>query len=140
MLKKIATASIVLALVTAGGVAYASGMGTTVKLHSEGSLGTVLASSAGHTLYLYTPDGTGSPTCTGSCASTWPPLMTAGKPIAGKGVKKALLGTVKRGKKLQVKYNGHPLYRYTGDSKAGQANGEGADGIWFAIDASGAQK
>ena len=47
--------------------------------------------------------------------------MTKGKPVAGMGVKKSLLGTAKRGSKLQVTYNGHPLYTYIGDSKAGQA-------------------
>ena len=32
----------------------------------------------------------------------------------------------------QVVYNGHPLYEYTGDSAAGQANGEGIMGKWYA--------
>ena len=65
--------------------------------------------------------------------------MTKGKPVAGMGVKKSLLGTAKRGSKLQVTYNGHPLYTYSGDSAAGQANGEGSGGVWFVVKASGAQ-
>jgi len=31
----------------------------------------------------------------------------------------------------QVEYDGHPLYRYAGDSGADQANGEGKGGVWF---------
>lgn len=138
MLKRIAIASIVLTFVVSGAAfAAARSSGTTVDLHTESGVGKVLATSKGRTLYLYTPDGKNKPTCTGSCASVWPPLLTKGKPVAGMGVKQSLLGTAKRGSKLQVTYNGHPLYTYTGDSGAGQANGEGTDGIWFVVKASG---
>jgi len=140
MLKRIATVSVVLALaVTGAAFAAVRSMGTTVDLHST-SLGKVLATSKGRTLYLYTPDGKNKSNCTGSCAAFWPPLMTKGKPVAGMGVKKSLLGTAKRGSKLQVTYNGHPLYTYSGDSAAGQANGEGSDGIWFVVTAAGKRK
>ena len=142
MLTRIATVSIVLALV-ASGAAFAAtrdmGMGTMVYLHSS-SLGKVLATSTGRTLYLYTPDGKNRSRCTGSCATFWPPLMTKGKPVAGMGVKQSLLGTAKRGTKLQVTYNGHPLYTYTGDSKAGDTIGEGSSGIWFVVTAAAKKK
>jgi predicted lipoprotein with Yx(FWY)xxD motif len=140
MLKRIATASIVLALV-ASGAAFAAtrSMGTLVTLHKT-SLGKVLATSGGRTLYLYTPDGNNLSNCTGSCVAYWPPLLTKGKPVAGTGVKKSLLGTAKRGLKLQVTYNGHPLYRYSGDMGAGQTTGEGSGGTWYAVTAAGQQK
>jgi len=136
MLKRIATASIVLTFVVSG-AAFAATLstGTKVTLHST-SHGKVLATSKGRTLYLYTSDSKNHSNCTGSCASVWPPLMTKGKPVAGTGVKKSLLGTAKRGSKLQVSYNRHPLYTYTGDSSAGQANGEGSGGF-YVVKASG---
>ena len=31
----------------------------------------------------------------------------------------------------QVKYNGHPLYTFSGDTAQGQINGEGLFGMWF---------
>ena len=142
MLTRIATVSIVLTLV-ASGAAFAAGrsmgMGTVVYLHSS-SLGKVLATSTGRTLYLYTADGYKVTNCTGSCAQTWPPLMTIGKPVAGMGVKQSLLSTLTRpnGKK-QITYNGHPLYKYVGDTKAGKTTGEGVDGVWFAVKANGNQ-
>jgi predicted lipoprotein with Yx(FWY)xxD motif len=136
MKKRIATVSIVLTLVVSG-AAFAAALttGTKVTLHST-SRGKVLATSTGRTLYLSIADGKNKSNCTGGCASIWPPLMTKGKPVAGTGVKKALLGTLKRGAKLQVSYNGHPLYTFTGDTKAGQANGENDNGF-FVVKASG---
>ena len=140
MLKRIATASIILTLAAAGAAFAAThSTGTKVTLHST-SLGKVLAKSNGRTLYLYTPDGHNKSNCYAGCAPTWPPLMTKGKPVAGTGVKKALLGTAKRGARLQVTYNGHPLYKFTGDVKAGDATGEGTDGTWYVVTAAGKQK
>lgn len=137
MLKRtIAVAALVAATVACGSAVAASKGGTTVTLHKT-SLGKVLATSSGMTLYLYTPDPKGKSVCTGSCSAIWPPLITRGKPRAGVGVKAGLLGTTKRGGKLQVTYAGHPLYRYTGDSKPGQAKGEGYGGIWYVVSAAG---
>jgi hypothetical protein len=68
-------------------------------------------------------------------------LLRHGKLTAGSGVKASLLGTTKRGNgSLQVTYNKHPLYTYTGDKKAGQTHGEGilAFGArWYAVSAKG---
>ena len=136
MLKRIATASIVLTLVVSGAAFAAAQTGAKVTLHQT-SLGKRLATSTGRTLYLLTRDTSSTSACTGSCASTWPPLLTGSKPVAGMGVKQSLLGTKKRGTKLQVTYNGHRLYRYAGDSAAGQTNGEGSGGVWFTVKATG---
>jgi predicted lipoprotein with Yx(FWY)xxD motif len=138
MSKRILALAAVLAVAAAAGGAAAArhAAGTKVVLHKTG-LGKVLATSSGFTLYLYTPDPKGKSVCTGSCAAAWPPLLTKGKPTAGPGVKAKLLGTAKRGGKLQVTYAGHPLYRYAGDSKAGQTAGEGVGGIWYALSAGG---
>jgi predicted lipoprotein with Yx(FWY)xxD motif len=140
MFKRIATASIILTLVAAG-AAFAATQTTRTKvtLHST-SKGKVLATSTGRTLYLYTPDGHNKSNCFGSCSAYWPALLTTGKPLAGMGVKQSLLATAKRGAKLQVTYNGHPLYRYVGDSGPGQITGEGTDGTWYVVTAAGNKK
>jgi predicted lipoprotein with Yx(FWY)xxD motif len=136
MLKRIATVSLVLTLV-ASGAAFAAAltMGTKVTLHST-HLGKRLETSTGRTLYLSIADGKNKSNCTGSCASIWPPLLTKGTPVAGAGVNKALLKTIKRGTKLQVSYNGHPLYTFKSDSAAGQTSGENVNGF-FTVTASG---
>jgi predicted lipoprotein with Yx(FWY)xxD motif len=95
------------------------------------SLGTVLATASGFTLYRFTHDTATKVTCTGGCASLWPPLTL---PNGAKATGLKGLGTVKdpNGTR-QVTYHGYPLYRYTGDTAPGQVHGQGLDGAWFAV-------
>jgi predicted lipoprotein with Yx(FWY)xxD motif len=106
-------------------------------------LGKILVNSQGRTLYLFKKDSGKKSACFGQCASFWPPLRTSGKPTAGSGAKSSLLGTIKRSDgKAQVTYNGHPLYTFVMDKKAGDTNGEGVTafgGKWFAIPPAGKQ-
>lgn len=108
-----------------------------IGTRSISSVGTVLVNGSGLTLYYLTTDKGGKVTCTGSCASTWPPVIVTSTPSAGSGVM-GTLGTVTDpdGKK-QLTYDGWPLYTYSGDSAPGQANGQGVGGVWFAMTPSG---
>jgi len=105
------------------------------------SLGSTLVASNGKTLYLFAHDTSTKSTCSGMCATYWPPLLTTGKPTAGPGAHAALLGTTKRADgKLQVTYNGHPLYFFANDKKAGATSGEGVKafgGKWWAVSPAG---
>ena len=105
------------------------------------SLGSVLADARGHSLYLFEADKGSKSACYGQCAAVWPPLLTAGAPVSGTGLKKALLTTAKRKDgKSQVVYAGHPLYFFSGDANAGQVKGEGLvhfGGTWYAVSAAG---
>ena len=98
-----------------------------------GDLGKVLVNEEGLTLYLFTNDTGTKSTCTGDCAATWPALTTDGQPVAGSGADDSKLGTTGSGGDQQVTYDRHPLYLFSGDSKAGEANGQGIGGIWFAV-------
>ena len=66
-----------------------------------------------------------------------------GSPKAGQGVRGSLLGTTKRTDgNTEVTYDGHPLYYFSGDSGAGQANGQGSDNFgakWWLVAPSGAK-
>ena len=105
------------------------------------SLGKILVTTQGRTLYLFAPDKRGKSACYGSCATYWPPLLVTGKPTAGAGVKASLLGvTVRKDGKHQVTYNGHPLYTYVGDSAAGKTKGQGLNlsgGLWWVVSPAG---
>jgi predicted lipoprotein with Yx(FWY)xxD motif len=105
------------------------------------SLGKIIVDGHGRTLYLFEKDQRGRSACSGSCAMYWPPLITRGKPIAGRGLKSSLLGTIRRANGArQVTYAGHPLYRYALDTKAGQTNGEGLQDFgagWDALSPAG---
>jgi predicted lipoprotein with Yx(FWY)xxD motif len=94
-------------------------------------VGTVLVDSRGFTLYHLQGETTSNLKCTGSCLSTWPPLLdnSGVKPTGGAGVTGTLSTFSALGGGTQVAYNGMPLYTFTGDSASGQANGQGVAGF-----------
>jgi predicted lipoprotein with Yx(FWY)xxD motif len=115
---------------------------TTVDVHSSNGK-SFLTDGSGRSLYLWVPDTSTKSTCSGACATAWPPLTTTGTPTAGSGVSASDLGMISRpdGTK-QVTYAGHPLYRFSGDSSAGETNGEGSTGFgapWYLVAPSGQQ-
>ena len=113
-----AFASVVAALAIAGGT-----KATVVAAKSP--LGRILVDSRGITLYDFPKDQGTTSSCYGACAALWPPLITKVKPVAGLGVRASLLGTTKRKDgKLEVTYNGHPLYYFVSDRKPGQTTGQ----------------
>ncbi|MFD9412342.1 SCO0930 family lipoprotein [Streptomyces sp. NPDC059989] len=98
-------------------------------------LGSVLTDGAGLTLYRFDKD-TAKPSksnCDGDCAKTWP-VVAAGDATAAAGMDPALLGEVVRsdGTK-QLTVAGWPAYRFNKDTKAGDLNGQGVGGVWFAF-------
>lgn len=115
----------------------------TVATKSVGNLGTILVNGKDRTLYLFLADKKNKSNCTGTCAAAWPPLLTNGTALAGKGADSKLLGTATRsGGVKQATYNGHPLYLYIGDTKAGQSNGQGLNqfgALWYVVNAKGKQ-
>ena len=130
----------VAAMIVATHASAASG-GAQVKV-GKTALGSVIVNAKGRTLYMFAADKHGKSVCYGSCATYWPPLLTTSSKVVGAGVKASLLGTTKRtGGKLQVTYNGHPLYTFVQDAKAGQTSGQGVNasgGLWWAISPAGA--
>src|SRR5262249_31671164 len=112
-----------------GTQAGASASGTAMVISTKaGSAGAVLTHGAGRTGDLWVKGGTGCAASSGACAALWPPVTTSGSPTASGSAKASDLGTLTRsdGTK-QVTYDGHALYYYSGDSGAGQTNGQGTD-------------
>jgi predicted lipoprotein with Yx(FWY)xxD motif len=113
-------ASLIAALAAAG----TNAAGAKVAV-AKSSLGRILVDSKGITLYDFPRDHGTTSSCYGACAALWPPLITKSKPVAGPGVRASLLGTTKRKDgKLEVTYNGHPLYYFVSDRKPGQTTGQ----------------
>jgi len=114
---------------TAASAAASSGSLNITVSHT--SAGDALAGPNGMTLYFNQNDTATSATCTGGCASSWPPLLgESAMVIAGNGVS-GTFGTVTRddGSK-QITHNGQPLYYFASDQAAGDAKGDGVGGIW----------
>jgi predicted lipoprotein with Yx(FWY)xxD motif len=114
-----------------------------VKTRKISGLGVVLVNASGRTLYTFAPDRQRRVTCTGRCATYWPPLRWKGrgKPTAGGAAKTKLLGTDSNpsGGRV-VTYDKWPLYTYLGDGAAGQANGQDLNangGKWYVITPAG---
>ena len=138
-IKPLAALAVAAALASvAAAVALATGTarGTTVAVASS-PMGRILVDCKGITLYDIVKDKHGTSTCYCACAALWPPLTTTAKPHAGKGVRTSLLGTTKRRDgKLEVTYNGHPLYYFVTDRKPGQTTGQGVNqfgGPWWVL-------
>jgi predicted lipoprotein with Yx(FWY)xxD motif len=98
-----------------------------------GSLGTVVTDRKGYTLYRWDKDKPSVSNCTGSCATSWPPVIAGTGEIELQGVDRALVGTITRPDGTrQVTLNEWPLYRFANDTAPGEANGQGSGGTWFA--------
>lgn len=111
-----------------------------VKFESS-SLGDIMAGMNSMTLYIFEADTSGDSTCYGQCTTFWPPLLVAsGTTLTGQGVS-ATLGTTQRTDgTFQLTSNGRPLYYYSGDHSAGDANGQGLNAfgaLWYAVSPSG---
>jgi predicted lipoprotein with Yx(FWY)xxD motif len=96
-------------------------------------LGDVLVDAEGFTLYAFIADTDGTPTCTGDCASAWPPATVDGDPTAGEGIADDVIATVEGDGGTQLTADGHPLYRFSGDAAAGEVNGQGVADMWYAV-------
>ena len=81
--------------VGASAARLSAGAGAAVSVRSS-SLGRILVDAKGRTLYLFEKDTRRRSACSGVCATYWPPLLTRGRPAAGRGVRASLLGTIRR--------------------------------------------
>jgi predicted lipoprotein with Yx(FWY)xxD motif len=106
-----------------------AGEATAPRLHK-----TVLTNTKGLTLYTLNGETRGKFICvTRTCLKAWPPLLVA-PGTRPKGPVR--LGTIRRPEgRIQVTYKGMPVYTYFGDSRKGEANGEGLRdvGVWHAV-------
>jgi predicted lipoprotein with Yx(FWY)xxD motif len=118
------------------GVASAHGNRSkaTVKVVKVKGLGKVLADTQGRTVYTLTDGDGAAVACTGACLSAWPPLELASGATLEAGKRVTKLDTDANG---QVTHDGLPLYLFSGDSKAHEANGEGIasfGGTWHVVE------
>lgn len=106
-----AVMTLALALCVAG-PSPAAAQGTKL-IAGKSEFGTMLWGPNRQAIYYFQRDRRNRPRCYGSCAVDWPPVLTEGKPVAGRAVRRRLLGTVRRRDGTQqVTYAGKPLYYY----------------------------
>jgi len=107
----------------------------TVTVSSSKDLGKFLVGKDGMTLYSYPPDKINESVCYDQCAKAWPPLMvdSADQIKAGDGIPGKFGTTTRKDGKLQVTYNGIPLYYWFKDTKAGDTTGHRVGRIWWVV-------
>ncbi len=106
----------------------------TVAVSHSDDVGDFLVANNGFTLYTFKNDAEGVSNCADDCAKNWPPFtvnendrLTAGEGVSGE------LATIERADgKLQVTYNGMPLYYFGKDAAPGDTNGHKVGDVWFA--------
>ena len=100
--------------------------------------GRIIFDTRGRALYAFTRDPRrGKSRCYGACAAAWP-VYFAKRPLrAGKGIRQALIGTTRRRNgRLQLTYNGWPLYYYVNDVRPGQVTCQNVNefgGLWLVV-------
>ena len=112
----------------------------TIGSTASATMGDYLTGQNGMTLYILKTDKPDSSTCSGSCATNWPPLTVPSATTAITGPASADKGfaTISRADgTIQVTYNHMPLYYFAGDSSAGNTNGQGKNNVWFVAPVSG---
>jgi predicted lipoprotein with Yx(FWY)xxD motif len=115
--------------------------GPLLKLR-DSQFGPLLFSRGDRALYTFTRDESGDQArsrCHGDCAVAWPPFFAKSRPRAGDGVRRGLLGTIRRGSRRQVTYRGQPLYFYEHDPRGQVLCNDIVEfgGTWFAVTAAG---
>lgn len=84
--------------------------GTVYFTVQKSSAGYILAEQS-HPVYEYLKDTVGKAgTCTGACATAWPPVMAQNPQVSAAFNIPGTLGEING----QATYNGHPLYTYAG--------------------------
>ena len=119
---------------------------TSFSVANVSGVGNVVVDARGRTVYTLTSASTKNVPCTDAsgCTGVWPALPLpngTSAATAATGLSASLLGTMKLSDgETYPTYNGYLMYEYTGDSAAGQANGQGLKsfgGTWHTLSRSG---
>lgn len=120
--------------------ASASGATPVLRLKNSRFGKVIFEKRTGLVAYLFTRDKRSKSKCSGACAKAWPPIKTRRRPVAGKGLRQADVGTTKRrGGARMVTYKGHPLYFYEHDGPGEILCNDVVEfgGSWFVVKKTG---
>ena len=141
-MRRVALTALVALLGSGAATPHALAAGTKISVRGS-EFGAMLWGPKRQAVYIFQRDRRKHSRCYGKCARAWPPVMTSGKPVAGRGLPKSLLGTTRRrtgGR--QVTYAGRPLYYYAHEGP-GQVfchdvtlNG----GVWWVVGPNGKRR
>ncbi len=93
------------------------------------SIGRVMTTPQGSTVYTFDQDQSGKSNCYGECARSWPPVIAA----SGAQPYGLMSLDARQNGQQQWAYSGKPLYTYAGDSMHGDVKGENAGNVWHVV-------
>lgn len=92
----------------------------------DSAAGKIWTDNNGMALYTFDKDEVGKSNCYDDCATNWPPLKAEAN---DKGMDEWTVVERTDGSKMWA-YEGHPLYTFINDKKAGEVTGDGKGGVW----------
>ena len=106
---------------------------TTISVNDEGE--NLLSDTRGGTLYVFDLDQNSKLSkCNAACTEVWPPYLLTETEAASL---EAPLGSIIRdNKKVQLTYEGRPVYTYAFDRGVAAEAGDGIGGVWHYIEIS----
>ena len=93
------------------------------------SIGRVMTTPQGSTVYTFDKDQTGKSNCYGDCAKHWPPVLASN---GAQPYGRMSLAARQDGQE-QWAYDGKPLYTYVEDAMHGDIKGENAGKVWHVV-------
>jgi predicted lipoprotein with Yx(FWY)xxD motif len=109
--------------------------GPFVQIAESVEYGPILVDAECRTLYGFTQDVDGEPTCIDDCAANWPPLFVpddAVPPLADE-LDPILFSVVEHAEGPMLKVGDWPLYHFAGDDAPGDINGQGVGDVWWLV-------
>jgi predicted lipoprotein with Yx(FWY)xxD motif len=114
------------------GSASGSASGAVIQA-SDSDLGEILTTADGLTVYGFTVDSGGTSMCNEGCAAEWPPVTVESGELPD-GLDATVFKVTQRSDgSYQLVAGDWPLYTFSGDQAAGDTNGQGFGGVWFAV-------
>jgi predicted lipoprotein with Yx(FWY)xxD motif len=93
------------------------------------SIGKVMTTPQGSTVYTFDEDQIGKSNCYGECARHWPPVLAAN---GAQPYGRMSLAARQDGQE-QWAYDGKPLYTYAEDAMHGDVKGQNAGKVWLVV-------
>jgi predicted lipoprotein with Yx(FWY)xxD motif len=93
------------------------------------SIGRVMTTPQGATIYTFDKDQIGKSNCYGDCAAQWPPMLAGGGAYP---YGRMSLASRDDGQQ-QWAYDGRPLYTYAEDDMHGDVKGENVGNVWHVV-------
>ena len=93
------------------------------------SIGSVMTTSDGATVYTFDQDEPGKSNCYADCAQKWPPVIAAGN---AEPYGRMTLANRTDGQR-QWAYDGKLLYTFANDTMHGDVKGENAESVWHVV-------